>query len=73
MEGAIEEKFSQRRPFVPNDLCCVINLTPPFRQLILDLDETLVHSSFKPVLGADIVMDIDVEGTRYKVFIALGT
>lgn len=36
-------------------------------QLILDLDETLVHSSFKPVAGADFIMDIMVDGTFYKV------
>lgn len=36
-------------------------------QLVLDLDETLVHSSFKPVAGADFIMDIMVDGTFYKV------
>lgn len=36
-------------------------------QLVLDLDETLVHSSFKPVVGADFIMDIMVDGTFYKV------
>lgn len=36
-------------------------------QLILDLDETLVHSSFKPVPGADYIIDIDVDNTFYKV------
>ncbi|CAN0192234.1 unnamed protein product [Pylaiella littoralis] len=36
------------------------------KQLILDLDETLVHSSFKPVPGADFVMDIMVDDTFYK-------
>ncbi|CAM9859051.1 unnamed protein product, partial [Laminaria digitata] len=39
------------------------------KQLILDLDETLVHSSFKPVPGADYIMDIDVDNTFYKVFV----
>ncbi|CAM9095947.1 unnamed protein product, partial [Scytosiphon promiscuus] len=39
------------------------------KQLILDLDETLVHSSFKPVAGADFIMDIMVDGTFYKVFV----
>ncbi|CAN0520746.1 unnamed protein product, partial [Ectocarpus sp. 8 AP-2014] len=39
------------------------------QQLILDLDETLVHSSFKPVPGADFIMDIMVDGTFYKVFV----
>lgn len=45
------------------------HFTPPLPlfQLILDLDETLVHSSFKPVPGADYIMDIQVDSTYYKV------
>lgn len=44
----------------------VLPIGDPF-QLILDLDETLVHSSFKPVPGADYIMDIRVDSTYYKV------
>lgn len=36
-------------------------------QLILDLDETLVHSCFKPVAWADYSLSIDVDGTFYNV------
>eukprot|EP00903_Cladosiphon_okamuranus_P013203 g12315.t1 len=53
------------RPLLPKQL-------PEFagrKQLVLDLDETLVHSSFKPVAGADFIMDIMVDGTFYKVFV----
>jgi RNA polymerase II subunit A small phosphatase-like protein len=32
------------------------------KTLILDLDETLVHSSFKPVENADITLPIDIDG-----------
>ncbi|CAM9732823.1 unnamed protein product, partial [Choristocarpus tenellus] len=56
------------------DKCSITYLLPPQRpehagrkQLILDLDETLVHSSFKPVVGADYIIDIDVDGVYYKV------
>jgi TFIIF-interacting CTD phosphatase-like protein len=35
--------------------------------LVLDLDETLVHSSFKPVSHSDYVLDIMVDSTSYKV------
>ncbi|CBJ28610.1 conserved unknown protein [Ectocarpus siliculosus] len=55
----------KRRSLLPKQL-------PEFagrKQLILDLDETLVHSSFKPVPGADFIMDIMVDGTFYKVFV----
>ncbi|CAM9335275.1 unnamed protein product [Chrysoparadoxa australica] len=37
--------------------------------LVLDLDETLVHSSFRPVPNADYILDIQVDSTYYKVFV----
>lgn len=37
--------------------------------LILDLDETLVHSSFKPVSDADFIVPITIEGNVYKVYV----
>ena len=35
--------------------------------LVLDLDETLVHSSFKPIPNADFVLSIDLEGVIHRV------
>ncbi|KAJ3009508.1 UNVERIFIED_CONTAM: hypothetical protein HDU68_002635 [Siphonaria sp. JEL0065] len=37
--------------------------------LVLDLDETLVHSSFKPVANADLIIPIDIEGTYHNVYV----
>mmetsp|Transcript_70056 Transcript_70056/g.146074 ORF Transcript_70056/g.146074 Transcript_70056/m.146074 type:complete len:301 (-) Transcript_70056:80-982(-) len=37
--------------------------------LILDLDETLVHSSFQPVPNPDFVIPVEVEGTVHRVFV----
>jgi hypothetical protein len=37
--------------------------------LILDLDETLVHSSFKPVANADFVVPVEVDGIVHRVFV----
>lgn len=37
--------------------------------LVLDLDETLVHSSFQPVEGADFVIPIVIEGTQHLVYV----
>eukprot|EP00039_Didymoeca_costata_P018472 m.333598 g.333598 ORF g.333598 m.333598 type:complete len:257 (+) comp17180_c0_seq1:353-1123(+) len=37
--------------------------------LVLDLDETLVHSSFKPVPYADYVIPIFIEGQTHKVYV----
>jgi RNA polymerase II subunit A small phosphatase-like protein len=43
------------------------------KTLVLDLDETLVHSSFKPPSGkeppADIVLPVDIEGRICNVYI----
>lgn len=35
----------------------------------LDLDETLVHSSFEPVEGADLLLPVEIEGTVHKVYV----
>ena len=39
------------------------------KTLILDLDETLVHSSFTPFEKNDIILNIDFEGTIYKIYV----
>jgi hypothetical protein len=37
--------------------------------LVLDLDETLVHSSFKPIPNADFVISIELEGVIHRVYV----
>lgn len=37
--------------------------------LVLDLDETLIHSSFKTVPGADFVVPVEIEGHYHNVFV----
>ncbi|GIQ87974.1 hypothetical protein KIPB_010128 [Kipferlia bialata] len=37
--------------------------------LVLDLDETLVHSSFKPVESADIIVPIQIEADEHMVYV----
>lgn len=50
-------------------------LGPPIPQhekriaLVLDLDETLVHSSFKPVPNADFIIPVEIEGQVHQVFV----
>jgi len=37
--------------------------------LVLDLDETLVHSSFKPIPDPDFTVDIELEGVTHRVYV----
>lgn len=39
------------------------------KTLVLDLDETLVHSSFKPPETSDIVLPIEIEGKVCYVYV----
>ena len=39
------------------------------KTLVLDLDETLVHSKFEPVAGADFQIPIDIEGRQHIVYV----
>ena len=36
---------------------------------MLDLDETLVHSSFKPIDNPDIILPVEIEGNVCNIFI----
>jgi len=52
-------------------------LLPPILQqdaqkkcLVLDLDETLVHSSFKPISGADFVIPVEIDDQVHQVYVA---
>lgn len=51
-------------------------LLPPVRPsdankkcLIIDLDETLVHSSFKPVKNPDFVIPVEIDGIVHQVYV----
>jgi RNA polymerase II subunit A small phosphatase-like protein len=38
------------------------------KTLVLDLDETLVHSSFQPVDNVDIVLPVEIEGEVFYIY-----
>jgi len=38
--------------------------------LVLDLDETLVHSSFKPVDDCDFIIPVEIENITHKVYVS---
>ncbi|XP_029692600.1 uncharacterized protein isoform X3 [Takifugu rubripes] len=37
--------------------------------VVIDLDETLVHSSFTPVSDADFIIPVEIEGTVHQVYV----
>jgi len=39
------------------------------KTLVLDLDETLVHSSFKPIANPDFVIPVEIEEQVHKVYV----
>ena len=39
------------------------------KTLLLDVDETLVHSSFTPTGEADIILPIDIEGRTCNIYV----
>jgi len=39
------------------------------KTLVLDLDETLVHSSFRATSAADIVITVELEGEHHRVYV----
>lgn len=39
------------------------------KTLVLDLDETLVHSSFKQPKKSDIIIPVDIEGRVCNVYV----
>ncbi|ORX95369.1 NIF-domain-containing protein [Basidiobolus meristosporus CBS 931.73] len=60
----------------PTDKPEVKALLPPLASedkgkkcLVLDLDETLVHSSFKVVENADFIVPVNIEGQIHKVYV----
>ncbi len=39
------------------------------KTLLIDLDETLVHSSFTPIPNPDIILQVEIEGKMCPVFV----
>uniref|UniRef100_T1H1L2 Mitochondrial import inner membrane translocase subunit TIM50 n=1 Tax=Megaselia scalaris TaxID=36166 RepID=T1H1L2_MEGSC len=37
--------------------------------MVIDLDETLVHSSFKPIQNADFIVPVEIDGTIHQVYV----
>lgn len=39
------------------------------KTLVIDLDETLVHSSFKPISKPDIILEVEIENNICQVYV----
>jgi len=69
--GPAESRYSP--PHSPGSPRCLL---PPVRHqdmhklcMVIDLDETLVHSSFKPISNADFVVPVEIDGTVHQVYV----
>jgi len=60
-------------PVVPKTQKFLMPPLPPDQKgkktLVLDLDETLVHSSFRPVPGPDFIISIELDGVTHRVYV----
>jgi len=64
-EQPIVRPVETKQPLLPplsdnhvNRICCVI-----------DLDETLVHSSFRPIASADFKVPVEIDGNVHQVYV----
>jgi len=64
-----KQSTSQQIPFGEGQLGPQAGSNIGRKTLVLDLDETLVHSSFRAVATADIVIGVEIEGENHKVYV----
>eukprot|EP00126_Sphaerothecum_destruens_P012569 Sdes_comp21538_c0_seq1m20152 len=61
-------------PFTREDGCLLPPKLDKYQNkkcLVIDLDETLVHSTFNPIADPDFVVPVDVEGVIHKVYVKI--
>ncbi|KAE9550190.1 hypothetical protein FO519_006598 [Halicephalobus sp. NKZ332] len=64
-QTAFRAKNNQSPALLPSPSSSDVNK----KCLIVDLDETLVHSSFKPVKGADFVIPVEIDNIVHQVYV----
>ncbi|XP_050306587.1 carboxy-terminal domain RNA polymerase II polypeptide A small phosphatase 1 [Anthonomus grandis grandis] len=69
-----QEQCVDGSQYTPSDR--VSFLLPPAKHqdtqkkcMVIDLDETLVHSSFKPINNADFIVPVEIDGTVHQVYV----
>ncbi|KAJ8320790.1 hypothetical protein KUTeg_002377 [Tegillarca granosa] len=65
----VEENGNPRAPAEKYLLPPLLSQDINKKCLIIDLDETLVHSSFKPISNADFIVPVEIEGTVHQVYV----
>ena len=64
--------FESKKLFLLKEINMLPPKSPEFlnkKTLILDLDETLVHSSFVPFPKNDIILNMNFDGIPYKIYV----
>lgn len=71
-----DESPTAKNPYQKEPPETVQYLLPPqkgkeigLKTLVLDLDETLVHSSFKPVPNADFIIPVEIDNQVHQVYV----
>jgi len=68
-----QQTFSTLSSALPNSAEALLLPASPRsaqrKTLVLDLDETLVHSSFKPVMGADFIVPVEIDDQIHQVYV----
>jgi len=69
--GAVapEDPPSVGPPPTPHLLPPLLEIDQHKKCMVIDLDETLVHSSFKPISNADFVVPVEIDGTVHQVYV----
>lgn len=63
--GVLLDEHGNPTPLLP----AVVGSGAHRKCLVLDLDETLVHSSFKMVPNADFVVPVEIDGVTHNVYV----
>eukprot|EP00898_Chlorokybus_atmophyticus_P004572 jgi/Chlat1/5115/Chrsp33S08966 len=61
--------YGAKRPAIIPVMPALVPEDEGKKTLVLDLDETLVHSSFKPVQNADYIIPVEIDGKITDVYV----
>ncbi|CAL8069956.1 unnamed protein product [Orchesella dallaii] len=65
-----QQRDNQHRINTPYLLPPLLTIDRSRACMVIDLDETLVHSSFKPISNADFIVPVEIDGVVHQVYVA---